>query len=67
MGFFSFIANDTERRILIGQKVLIYLIDNKKNIYTEEQYEGYGEFGGKDIFRGKAFGRVDIRTEEIHR
>jgi hypothetical protein len=26
------------------------LIDNKGNVYTEEQYEGYGEFGKKDIF-----------------
>ena len=50
MGFFSFITNDSKRSVIIGQKVNIYLIDNKGNVYTEEQYDGYGEFGGKDIF-----------------
>jgi hypothetical protein len=50
MGFFSFITNDSKKSVIIGQKVNIYLIDNRGNVYTEEQYDGYGEFGGKDIF-----------------
>jgi hypothetical protein len=50
MGIFSFITNDSERSVIVGQKVNIYLIDNKGNVYTEEQYGGYGKFGGKDIF-----------------
>jgi hypothetical protein len=50
MGFFSFITNDSKRSVIIGQKVNIYLIDNRGNVYTEEQYDGYGKFGGKDIF-----------------
>ena len=50
MGFFSFITNDSKRSVIVEQKVNIYLIDNKGNVYTEEQYDGYGVFGGKDIF-----------------
>jgi len=50
MGFFSFITNDSKRSVIIGQRVNIYLIDNRGNVYTEKQYGGYGKFGGKDIF-----------------
>jgi hypothetical protein len=50
MGFFSFITNDSKRSVIIGQKVNIYLIDNRGNVYIEEQYDGYGKFGEKDIF-----------------
>tara|TARA_R100000773_G_C4219270_1_gene117826 strand:+ start:638 stop:985 length:348 start_codon:yes stop_codon:yes gene_type:complete len=55
MGFFSWYTNDTRKviwnRFAKGRKVqTVYLIDNKGNKYKEDNYEGYGVFGGKDFF-----------------
>jgi hypothetical protein len=54
MGFFSFKTTDTGRSISNRHSHLrtfpVTLVDNKGNIYRENNYEGYGIFGGKDIF-----------------
>ena len=55
MGFFSFITNDTNESITntycSPKCKTVYLLDNKGNIWTEKAYEGYGVFGGKDIYQ----------------
>ena len=50
MGHFSFLTNDKNNSIQIDVKKKIYMIDHKGNIFIEENYEGYGVFGGKDIY-----------------
>lgn len=53
MGFFSFITTDTNHSIYncnTKKCFTVYLIDNKGNRWVEPEYEGYGEFGGKDIY-----------------
>ena len=50
MGYFSFHTNDTKEPIWNscsgkGTKT-VFLIDNKGNQWQEDNYEGYGEFGG---------------------
>ena len=55
MGFFSWKTNDTNRSIgnVYGDtsKVFtVYMKDDKGNTWIENDYEGYGEFGGKDFY-----------------
>jgi hypothetical protein len=57
MGCFSWVAQDTNIPIYISgyQKPgyaqrTYYMWDNKGNFWSEPQYEGYGEFGGKDYY-----------------
>jgi len=50
MGMFSWYTQDTNRRIINGENRHIVMTDNKGNRYSEECYEGYGEFGGKDYY-----------------
>ena len=55
MGFFSWKTNDTNRSIgnIYGdltKVITVYMKDNKGNVWEEDAYEGYGEFGGKDFF-----------------
>lgn len=55
MGFFSFITQDTRRSIPnIHQEIRptfkVVMSDNKGNKWIEEEYDGYGEFGGKDFY-----------------
>jgi hypothetical protein len=54
MGFSSWITQDTFRSIMnrhSGYRVrTIYLIDNKGNKWREDNYDGYGTFGGKNFF-----------------
>ena len=54
MGFFSWHTNDTQEPIWntysgYGTKT-IYMIDNNGNEWVEHEYEGYGDFGGKDYY-----------------
>jgi hypothetical protein len=46
MGFFSFLTNDTEESISnkysIKPTFTIHMLDNKGNVWTENNYEGYG-------------------------
>ena len=52
MGFFSWITEDTGRSIANAYSGLetfkVIMTDDKGNQFAEEDYEGYGVFGGKD-------------------
>jgi len=54
MGFFSWKTMDTNKSIpnhYSGKKTfVVYMIDNKGNVWEEKNYEGYGVFGGKDYY-----------------
>ena len=54
MGFFSWHTNDTHDPIwntYSGHDTkTVYMIDNKGNTWREDNYEGYGDFGGKDYY-----------------
>jgi len=59
MGQFSWITQDTGKRIIIEnawgasnpqEPPVVIMTDDKGNQYKEEHYEGYGVFGGKDYF-----------------
>jgi len=54
MGFFSWITQDTNRSICNTSSsrtpFKVIMLDNMGNKWVEENYEGYGEFGGKDFY-----------------
>jgi hypothetical protein len=54
MGFFSWKTQDTDKSIAnnysIRKTFKVDMIDNKGNVWTENDYEGYGVFGGKDYY-----------------
>ena len=54
MGFFSWRTQDTDRSIAnrysIRKTFTVVMIDNKGNKWIEQDYEGYGVFGGKDYY-----------------
>lgn len=54
MGFFSWKTMDTDRSIANTYSNVktfrVYMTDNTGNIWTENQYDGYGRFGGKDYY-----------------
>jgi len=54
MGFFSWKTQDTDKSIAnnysIRKTFKVDMIDNKGNVWTETNYEGYGVFGGKDYY-----------------
>ena len=54
MGFFSFKTTDTNQSIPNRHSdkdtFTVYMVDIDNNIYTEQNYDGYGVFGGKDFF-----------------
>jgi len=54
MGFFSWKTQDTNKSIpnkYSNRKTFrVYMIDNKGNRWIEDDYEGYGRFGGKDFY-----------------
>lgn len=54
MGQFSWITQDTKESIrnngIIKKKKKAFMYDNKGNVWKEKDYEGYGEFGGKDFY-----------------
>ena len=54
MGFFSWKTQDTNRSICnkySGRRPFpVVMIDNNNNQWKEYNYEGYGEFGGKDFY-----------------
>lgn len=54
MGFFSFITQDTNKSIANAHSnrptFTVYLMDDKGNLWVEDDYEGYGVFGGKDYY-----------------
>ena len=54
MGFFSWKTMDTDESIAnehSNRKTFrVQMMDNKGNVWTEDNYEGYGRFGGKDFY-----------------
>lgn len=55
MGYFSWITQDTNRSIANASSKMstftVYMVDDADNKYREDNYEGYGEFGGKDYYQ----------------
>lgn len=54
MGFFSFITSDTNRSIpnvhSRRKTFPVYMVTEDGKIYEEKEYDGFGVFGGKDIY-----------------
>ena len=54
MGFFSWKTQDTEYSIANAHSnrktFRVQMMDNKSNVWTEDNYDGYGRFGGKDFY-----------------
>ena len=54
MGFFSWKTQDTNKSIWnvhSGRKTFsVYMVDHQGNKWKEEEYDGYGDFGGKDYY-----------------
>ncbi len=54
MGFFSWRTQDTDKSIAnkysIRRTFRVEMLDNKGNVWTENDYDGYGVFGGKDYY-----------------
>jgi hypothetical protein len=54
MGFFSWNTQDTDKSIAnehSNRKTFrVQMMDNKGNVWTESEYDGYGRFGGKDYY-----------------
>ena len=51
MGFFSWITQDTNRPIVnhyFNTPFTVYMFDDEGNRWQEDNYDGYGEFGGMD-------------------
>lgn len=54
MGQFSWVTQDTFKSIrnnVTGRKAKAFMHDNKGNVWEENNYEGYGVFGGKDFYQ----------------
>ena len=54
MGFFSWKTQDTDKSICnehSNRKTFrVEMMDNKSNVWTEDNYDGYGRFGGTDFY-----------------
>ena len=54
MGFFSWKTQDTDKSIANNYSnrnvFRVEMIDNAGNVFIEDNYEGYGRFGGKDYY-----------------
>jgi hypothetical protein len=54
MGFFSWKTMDTDKSISNAYSnrgtFRVQMVDDKGNVWTEDNYEGYGVFGGKDYY-----------------
>lgn len=54
MGFFSWKTSDTDTSISNSYSIRgalpVHMITEDGQVFTEEEYEGYGVFGGKDIY-----------------
>lgn len=54
MGFFSWRTQDTDKSIAnhysVRSTFRVQMMDNKGNVWTENNYDGYGVFGGKDYY-----------------
>jgi hypothetical protein len=54
MGFFSWVTSDTNKSIANTyskrKTFTVHMITEDGQVFTEKDYEGYGVFGGKDIY-----------------
>jgi hypothetical protein len=55
MGFFSWVTSDTNRSIpnshtRMRNTFTVHMITEDGQVFTEDSYDGYGEFGGKDFY-----------------
>ena len=54
MGFFSWQTCDTDRSIANNasdrETFEVHMITPDGRVFTEKNYDGYGEFGGKDFY-----------------
>ncbi len=54
MGFFSWKTSDTKKSIAnihsSRKHFTVYMITEDGVVFTEPQYNGYGKFGGKDVY-----------------
>ncbi len=54
MGFFSWRTQDTDKSIAnkwsARDTFRVQMMDDRGNVWTEDSYDGYGEFGGKDYY-----------------
>ena len=50
MGSFSWYTSDTKRAILIDNPFPVYVLFPDGELLLEEEYNGYGKFGGHDIY-----------------
>ena len=54
MGFFSLHTQDTGKSIANQHSnrptFTVFMLDDKGNSWVEDNYDGYGEFGGKDFY-----------------
>ena len=54
MGFFSWKTQDTNEsisnRYSNRETQRVYMLDGDGHVWIEENYEGYGRFGGKDFY-----------------
>ncbi len=68
MGFFSFKTNDTRRSIwnkYSDRKTFrVYMTDHLGNQWVEDDYDGYGVFGGKDFYELLAE-MNDLRSKDL--
>ena len=73
MGFFSFKTSDTQKSIpnACSNKGTfpVHMITEDGQVFTEEEYEGYGVFGNKDIYVliGEMNGIKGKSSEEIRK
>jgi len=72
MGFFSWNTQDTDKSIAnqySNRKTFrVQMLDNKGNVWTEDDYEGYGRFGGKDYYEllAEMNGFTSDKTGEVY-
>ena len=72
MGFFSWNTMDTDESIAnehSNRKTFrVQMMDNKGNVWTEDDYEGYGRFGGKDYYEllAEMNGFTSDKTGEVY-
>ena len=54
MGFFSWHTSNTNKSIAnvhsSKDTIIVAMVDDKNNVWIEREYDGYGEFGGKDFY-----------------
>ena len=70
MGFFSWRTQDTDKSIANQYSsrptFRVQMLDDKGNVWTEDHYDGYGVFGGKDYYEllAEMNGLVSVETAD---